>query len=267
MPRLDIELLSRNIATSRERAKELIKGGYITVNGKAASKPALTVCETDEISSSAEEFKYVGRGGLKLERAVSEFELNLKNKICVDIGASTGGFTDCMLQNGAKYVYAVDVGHSQLDEKLRSDERVYNAENTDIRDVDNDFFKYEIDFISIDVSFISVTKVLPKAYEILKEGAEVSALIKPQFEAGKACIGKKGIVKDKKTHMRILSEICGFVRSIGFNPIKLVCSGIKGGSGNIEYLLYLRKEAPVYIEFDYKTIVEQAFSSLDERKL
>ena len=266
MPRLDSELITRNIATSRERAKELIKGGFITVNGKTASKPAMNVEETDDIISSAETFRYVGRGGLKLEKAVKEFNLSLNGKVCVDIGASTGGFTDCMLQNGAEYVYAVDVGHDQLDEKLRNDNRVFNAENSDIRNIDIDFFQHEIDFISIDVSFISVTKVLPKAFEILKNGGEASVLIKPQFEAGKASIGKKGIVKDKKAHLRVLKEIYDFVILLGFNPLGLSGSGIKGGSGNTEYLIYLKKETPVGNSFDFKKIVDSAFAETDERK-
>lgn len=179
--RLDAELVTRKIAGSRERAKGLIKSGAVLVNGKIISKPSADINETDEIISLAEEFKYVGRGGLKLEKAIDEFGIDLKNKICIDIGASTGGFTDCMLQNGAARVYAVDVGHDQLAEKLRNDARVCNAEGTDIRNITVDFTGGQVDFISIDVSFISLKLILPKAFELLKECGEASVLIKPQF--------------------------------------------------------------------------------------
>ena len=263
MPRLDVQLVELKIAASRERAKEMIKSGFVKVNGITVIKPSIDVSSDESIEFCGEKLRYVGRGGLKLENAIEKFNIELNDKICIDIGASTGGFTDCMLENGAKKVFAVDVGHDQLAEKLCNDSRVVNVEGTDIRNLNVDFFGDYVDFISIDVSFISLTKVLPKAFELLKNCGEVSALIKPQFEAGKSGIGKKGIVKDKKVHMRVLNEICDFCRNIGFFPINLICSGIKGGSGNIEYMIHLKKNESNFCGFDYKYIVDEAFAQLN----
>lgn len=257
MNRLDREVFSRGISSSRERASILIKGGNISVNGKVCLKPSQSVGDSDIIELSGNDLKYVGRGGLKLEKALSAFNINLLNKVCIDIGASTGGFTDCMLKNGALKVYAVDVGHGQLAEILRSDSRVVNMEGTDIRDLDISSFDCKVDFMSIDVSFISLEQILRKAGEFLADEGIISALIKPQFEAGRQYIGKNGIVKDKKIHVRILNDIDRFSRSIGLYPHKYICSPIRGGSGNIEYLVKLSK-IPDSNFFDFVELVNKA---------
>ena len=261
MPRLDSELVSRGLARSRERAKEMINSGSITVNGKIAKKPSDEVYAEDVIVSS-ENDKYVGRGALKLEKAASEFFIDFRGKICLDIGASTGGFTDFMLQHGAERVYAVDVGHGQLAESLLKDTRVVNMEGTDIRNVTAEDIGGKADFISVDVSFISLTKILPKVYELLSDGAAAAILIKPQFEAGKSDIGKRGIVKDKKVHFRILTDIDSFIKSIGFIPEMYTFSPIRGGSGNIEYLVKLRKAVGEPVTQDFKELINSSFSKL-----
>lgn len=261
MPRLDSEMVSRGIARSRERAKEMIKSGAVTVNGISAKKPSDEVCPEDVIVSAEEEM-YVGRGALKLEKAAEVFGLVFAGKVCIDIGASTGGFTEYMLNNGAERVYAVDVGHGQLAESLRSDSRVVNMENTDVRTVMPEDTGGCADFVCADVSFISLTLILPKIYELLKDGAEAAVLIKPQFEAGKSDIGKRGIVKDRKVHQRVLAEIDSFARSIGFAPVMYTYSPVKGGSGNIEYLAELRKCSDEPPLCDFKELADSAFASL-----
>lgn len=261
MARLDSELVSRGIARSRERAKEMIKSGAVTVNGRTAKKASDEVAPDDVIVSSEKEL-YVGRGALKLEKAVSEFGLELEGKVCLDIGASTGGFTEYMLLHGARRVYAVDVGHGQLAEPLRRDERVVNMEGTDIREVSGDMIGGYADFISADVSFISLTKILPKMYELLADEGCAAVLIKPQFEAGRSDIGKRGIVKDRRVHERILGEIDSFARLIGFAPVNYTFSPVKGGSGNIEYLAELKKTAEVPPLCDLKATVNDAFAAL-----
>ena len=261
MPRLDSELVSRGIARSRERAKEMIASGNVTVNGQTAKKASADVSENDEIVSSEQEI-YVGRGALKLEKAAEEFDLDFKGKICLDIGASTGGFTDFMLKCGAAKVFAVDVGHGQLAETLCNDSRVVNLEGTDIRNITASDLGGQVDFICTDVSFISLTKILPKIYELLKDGACAAVLIKPQFEAGKKDIGKHGIVKDKKVHIRILGEIDEFASSLGFVCEKYTFSPIKGGSGNIEYLVKLCRRSGEHIVHDFRKLTEISFSSL-----
>ncbi|MBP5430940.1 TlyA family RNA methyltransferase [Ruminococcus sp.] len=261
MPRLDSELVARGLARSRERAKEMISSGSITVNGKIAKKPSDEVFSEDVIISS-ENDKYVGRGALKLEKAAKEFSIDLRGKKCLDIGASTGGFTDFMLQHGAERVYAVDVGHGQLAESLVKDSRVINMEGTDIRNVTAEDIGGKADFISVDVSFISLTKILPKVYELLSDGATAAVLIKPQFEAGRSDIGKRGIVKDKKVHFRILTDIDNFVRSIGFIADKYTFSPVRGGSGNIEYLVKLRKSVGESVIQDFKELINSSFSKL-----
>lgn len=260
MARLDIMLVKLGISTSRERAKELIKNGSIYVNEKIVTKPSAEVSESDEIRSDAEAFRYVGRGGLKLEKAIDAFSLRLDGLKCIDIGASTGGFTDCMLQNGAYKVYAVDVGHDQLAEKLRSDSRVINAENTDVRGLDAEFFGGEADFISTDVSFISVKFILPKIADFLRCGCDAAVLVKPQFEAGKHNIGKNGIVKNRKVHEEVLADITEFAYNLGLSPQAVIGSPIRGGSGNIEYLMHLKKVSSDKIIFDFKEIVNCAFN-------
>ena len=261
MPRLDAELVARGIARSRERAKEMIKSGAVTVNGKTAKKPSAEVCPGDAITSSEQEL-YVGRGALKLEKAYEEFSLDFTGKVCLDIGASTGGFTEFMLLHGAAKVFAVDVGSGQLAETLRADSRVVNMENTDIREVCAGDIGGQADFVCADVSFISLTKILPKIYELLKEGAAAAVLIKPQFEAGKSDIGKRGIVKDRKVHERVLADIDSFARLTGFAPERYTFSPVKGGSGNIEYLVKLKKSAEEISPHDFRKLVGEAFSAL-----
>lgn len=261
MARLDAELVSRGIARSRERAKEMIKAGAVTVNGITAVKASADVSADDIVQSSEQEI-YVGRGALKLEKAFAAFGLDFTGKVCLDIGASTGGFTEFMLNHGAEKVFAVDVGHGQLAETLRRDERVINMENTDIREVTADDFGGTVDFICADVSFISLTKILPKIHELISDNAVAAVLIKPQFEAGKKDVGKRGIVKDRKVHERILSEIDSFARLAGLAPLEYTFSSIKGGSGNIEYLAELKKSAENPPLCDFRKLVEEAFSCL-----
>lgn len=240
--RLDILLTQRNLAPSREKAKALIMSGEVFVNGQREDKPGSTFAEEAEIEvKAAKPFPYVSRGGLKLEKAVKEFELNLEGKCCLDIGASTGGFTDVMLQNGAAHVYAIDVGYGQLAWKLREDPRVTVMEKTNIRYVVPEDIGEKAGFGSVDVSFISLTKVLPPARELLEDGAEMACLIKPQFEAGREQVGKKGVVRDPAVHEQVIRKIVTFAEENGFLPLELTYSPIRGPEGNIEYLLHLRK--------------------------
>ncbi len=259
--RIDIYLSENGYVKSRERAKVLIKAGQVQVNGSVISKPSYEVSDNADIEITGEQLKYVGRGGLKLEKALSCFSINLNDKVCVDIGASTGGFTDCMLQNGASYVYAVDVGHDQLDEKLINDKRVCNMEHTNIRDLTLSDFELSPSFISADVSFVSLTQILPKIKEFLTENGEAAVLIKPQFEAGKAAIGKNGIVKDRKVHEKVLADIVSFCFSLKLEVMELIHSPISGGDGNIEYLAHIRSGTESRV-FDYKKIVSTAFDEL-----
>lgn len=261
MARLDAELVIRGIARSRERAKEMIKAGAVTVNGRTAKKPSDETTAND-IVESAETERYVGRGALKLEKAADVFRLDFNGKRCLDIGASTGGFTEYMLRHGAEKVYSVDVGHGQLAAALTADSRVVNMENTDIRDVLEEDIDGGVDFICADVSFISLTKILPKIAGLLKDGGTAAVLIKPQFEAGKSCIGKKGIVKDRKVHIRVLEEINNAIRLAGLIPVNFTYSPVKGGSGNIEYLAELRKIDAISLKADFKALVDEAFSRL-----
>lgn len=241
--RLDLLLVKRNLATSREKAKAIIMSGNVYVDGEKEDKAGTMFEDTVSIEVRGKALKYVSRGGLKLEKAMECFGIDLTDQICMDIGASTGGFTDCMLQNGAKKVYSVDVGHGQLDWKLRNDERVVCMEKTNIRYVTKEDKRIVdlIDFASIDVSFISLTKVLVPVKELLKDEAEVVALIKPQFEAGREQVGKKGVVRDKKVHLQVIEQVTEFAKSIGFSLLHLDFSPIKGPEGNIEYLLHMKK--------------------------
>ena len=261
MARLDSELVTRGIARSRQRAKEMIASRSVTVNGVTAKKASSEVCPEDVLESSEQEL-YVGRGALKIEKAAGEFGIDFSGKVCMDIGASTGGFTDYMLSRGAARVFAVDVGHGQLAEKLRSDERVENMEGTDIRTVSKEDIGTAIDIISVDVSFISLKLILPKVYELLSDDGEAAVLIKPQFEAGRSDIGKNGIVKDRKVHLRVLREIDEFACSAGFMCEKYTFSPVKGGSGNTEYLVHLRRCGSVRKVHDFKGLVEKAFEIL-----
>ena len=243
--RLDIEMVNRGLVESREKAKALIMSGIVYVNNQKALKGGDKIKDGDQIEIRGQKLPFVSRGGLKLDKAIKSFNINLNNQFCMDIGASTGGFTDCMLQNGAQNVYAVDVGYGQLAWKLRNDERVINMERTNIRYLDYKLIKEEIDFVSIDVAFISLKLVLPVAYNVLKEGGSVVALIKPQFEAGKDDVGKKGVVRDISIHRRVIKEIVDFSIASGFSVCGLDFSPIKGPEGNIEFLLLLTKKYTV----------------------
>lgn len=240
--RLDVLLVNKGLTESRERAKALIMAGQVYIDNQKCDKAGMMVDEEKTVPElRGEKLKYVSRGGLKLEKAMNEFPITLEGKTAMDIGASTGGFTDCMLQNGAKKVFAVDVGYGQFAWKLRSDERIVNMERTNIRYVTKDDIGCELDFASIDVSFISLKLVLPVAYELLSDNGELVALIKPQFEAGREQVGKKGVVKDINIHYSVIKTVLDFARSINFYVAGLSFSPIKGPEGNIEYLAYLKK--------------------------
>ncbi len=239
--RLDIVMVEKSLAPSREKAKALIMAGQVYVNQQKTDKAGTPVSDTDQIEVRGDTLRYVSRGGLKLEKALSVFPLVLQGAVCMDIGASTGGFTDCMLQNGARKVYAVDVGYGQLAWNLRNDSRVVNMERTNIRHVTREQILEPIDFISIDVSFISLTLVLPVALELLCENGMVVCLVKPQFEAGKGKVGKKGVVREPEIHLEVVQKVVDFARHHGFCPKGLSFSPIKGPEGNIEYLLLLKK--------------------------
>ena len=238
--RLDVLMVRRNLAESREKAKALIMSGIVYVNGQKEDKAGTSFEETVQIEVRGNTLKYVSRGGLKLEKAMSRFGVQLAGKVCMDVGASTGGFTDCMLQNGAVKVYAVDVGHGQLAWKLRNDDRVICMEKTNIRYVTPEDIGDRIEFASIDVSFISLTKVLGPVKQLLTDEGQVVCLIKPQFEAGREKVGKKGVVREKSVHLEVIEMVMDYARSIGFGILGLEFSPIKGPEGNIEYLLYLQ---------------------------
>ena len=239
--RLDVMLVSQGLATSREKAKAVIMAGQVYVNGQKEDKAGSMFAPDVKIEVRGHALPYVSRGGLKLEKAMKTFPITLQELVCMDIGASTGGFTDCMLQNGAKKVFAVDVGYGQLDWKLRNDERVVCMEKTNIRYVTPDQIGEPLDFASIDVSFISLTKVLGPLWELLKEDGEVVCLIKPQFEAGREKVGKKGVVRDPKVHEEVIEMVTSFANANGYLVQGLTYSPIKGPEGNIEYLAWLKK--------------------------
>ena len=240
--RLDVILVEQGYAASREKAKAIIMSGNVFVDGQREDK-AGTTFDTDKvkIEVKGQTLKYVSRGGLKLEKAMQRFPITLEGKVCMDIGASTGGFTDCMLQNGAAKVYSVDVGHGQLDWKLRSDERVVCMEKTNFRYMVPADIADVLDFASVDVSFISLTKILLPARNLLKDGGQMVCLIKPQFEAGKDKVGKKGVVRESCVHHEVICKVVDFAYSIGFDVLDLEFSPIKGPEGNIEYLLFIQK--------------------------
>lgn len=240
--RLDVLLVRQGLAESREKAKAVIMAGCVYVNEQKEDKAGSMFDETKvQIEVRGNTLKYVSRGGLKLEKAMSHFDITLENKICMDIGASTGGFTDCMLQNGASKVYSVDVGHGQLAWKLRNDERVVCMEKTNFRYMVRDDIQDDLDFASVDVSFISLTKILEPAYHLLKTNAQMVCLIKPQFEAGKEKVGKKGVVREPEVHIEVIEKVLDFAVSIGFGILNLEFSPIRGPEGNIEYLLHIYK--------------------------
>lgn len=239
--RLDVLLVNRGLAPSREKAKALIMAGIVYVDGQKEDKAGSTFDTEKEIEVRGSTLKYVSRGGLKLERAMDVWPIDLQGATCMDLGASTGGFTDCMLQNGAVKVFAVDSGRGQLDWKLRQDERVICMEKTNARYLNQEQIPDPIDFFSVDVSFISLSKILPPAYELLKDGGQAVCLIKPQFEAGKDKVGKKGVVRDPKVHIEVIESVLLNAQSLGFNILGLDHSPIKGPEGNIEYLVWLGK--------------------------
>lgn len=263
--RLDVLLVKRNLAPSREKAKAVIMSGTVFVDGQREDKAGTTFPDTVRIEVRGTLLPYVSRGGLKLEKAMKQFDVTVNGKVCTDVGSSTGGFTDCMLQNGARKVFAIDVGRGQLDWKLRQDERVVCMEKTNIRYVKPEDIGEPIDFSSIDVSFISLTKVLEPIRNYLTSQGEVVALIKPQFEAGREKVGKKGVVREKSTHHEVIGKVAEYAHSIGFEIKNIDFSPIKGPEGNIEYLIHLKKceeqETPD-ISIDLQSVVDEAFAVL-----
>lgn len=263
--RLDILLVEKGICNSRERAKTNIMAGLVFVDGHRVDKAGEKVNRDAEIIFKGEELKYVSRGGLKLEKAMNEFNISLDNKVCMDIGASTGGFTDCMLQNGATKVFSVDVGYGQFAWKLRVDERVVCMERTNIRYVTPEDIGDKLDFASIDVSFISLRTIMPAVKNLLKDNGEVVALIKPQFEAGRDKVGKKGVVREKSVHKEVVSNIANYLIENEFNIVGMSFSPIKGPEGNREYLVYFSKDKEREADFSLDQIdeiIEQSHSQL-----
>lgn len=240
--RLDTAVFELGLAESRSKAAALIMAGQIYVNGQKETKAGYTVKEKDNIEMKGKQMPFVSRGGYKLEKAMNSFNISLKDCICMDIGASTGGFTDCMLQSGASKVYSIDVGYGQLAWKLRTNERVVNLERTNFRYLTKETVSEDIDFASIDVSFISLKKILPILFNFLKPNGKTAALIKPQFEAGRDKVGKKGVVRDIETHKSVVRDIVSFAFESGFSVLGLDFSPIRGPEGNIEYLVYLSKD-------------------------
>ena len=261
--RLDVLLVEKGLAESREKAKTSIMAGIVYVNGEKEDKAGSTFDETAEIEVRGKTLKYVSRGGLKLEKAMEQFPIKLENRICMDIGASTGGFTDCMLQNGASKVFAIDVGYGQLAWKLREDERVVCMEKTNIRYVTADQLGDVPDFASVDVSFISLSKVLPVMKELLAEEGEGVCLIKPQFEAGREKVGKKGVVRDRKVHEEVIEACTGYAEANGFGVLGLEYSPVKGPEGNIEYLMYIKKGQESE-QYDITDLVTRSHEALDK---
>ena len=271
--RLDVLLVKKGLAPSREKAKAVIMAGSVYVDGQKEDKAGSVFDEESaQIEVRGHALPYVSRGGLKLEKALQVFPITLTDKICMDIGASTGGFTDCMLQNGAAKVYSVDVGYGQLDWKLRQDERVVCMEKTNFRYMTPEDIPDVLDFASVDVSFISLDKILTPAYALLKEQGEMVALIKPQFEAGREKVGKKGVVRDPKVHEEVIAKIVRHADEVSFEVLDLSYSPIRGPEGNIEYLIHLKKnpERVVYPEIlavfekKIKEIVEEAHLDLEK---
>ena len=267
--RLDQRVFELGVADSREKAKALIMEGLVYVNGQKETKPGAAVAEDAAVEFRGEKPRYVSRGGLKLEKAMQKFPITLSGKVCMDVGSSTGGFTDCMLQNGATKVYAIDVGHGQLAWKLRNDERVVCMEKTNIRYVVPEDIDELAAFSSIDVSFISLTKVLLPVKNLLTEDGQVVCLIKPQFEAGREKVGKKGVVRDRAVHEEVIRMVMDYASSIDFYPLALDFSPVKGPEGNIEYLLFLSKnkqdqEIVDASSIDIKAVVTASHDTLDK---
>ncbi|MBQ8955982.1 MAG: TlyA family RNA methyltransferase [Lachnospiraceae bacterium] len=268
--RLDLLLVERGLAPSRERAKSMIMDGNVYVDGIREDKAGSSFADTVKIEYRGDRLKYVSRGGLKLEKAVECFGLRLEGLVCMDIGASTGGFTDCMLQNGAARVYSIDVGYGQLAWSLRNDDRVVCMEKTNFRYLTREDIPDRPDFASVDVSFISLSKILPAAYEILSDEGEVVCLIKPQFEAGRDKVGKKGVVREPEIHREVIDSCMGYAVSNGFTVSGLDYSPIKGPEGNIEYLMYIKKSVngtgtASGSDMNVDGIVEAAHRELDQK--
>ncbi len=261
--RLDVLLVKQGFAPSREKAKAIIMSGTVYVNDQKEDKAGSMF---DEAKASIEvrgnTLKYVSRGGLKLEKAIMQFDIALSGKVCMDIGASTGGFTDCMLQNGAAKVYSIDVGHGQLDWKLRNDARVVCMEKTNFRYIQPEDIDETADFASVDVSFISLDKILDPAYRLLASDAQMVCLIKPQFEAGREKVGKKGVVREPKVHVEVIETVLAFTIAKGFRLLHLDFSPIRGPEGNIEYLMHIDKNRPVAEEFDAVAFVNENYADL-----
>lgn len=262
--RLDVAVFERGYAPSREKAKAIIMAGQVFVNNQKVDKAGTEIKEDDVLEVRGTTLKYVSRGGLKLEKAMQEFPIDLNGKICMDVGASTGGFTDCMLMNGAVKVYSIDVGYGQLAWKLRCDERVVNLEKTNFRYVTYEQVKDKIDFASVDVSFISLKHILPNLNALLHENGQAVCLIKPQFEAGKEKVGKKGVVRDKEVHLEVVRSVVEMAIKNGFSVKGLQFSPIKGPEGNIEYLIYLVKSSEPVVDtsVDPDKLVNQSHEEL-----
>lgn len=262
--RLDVLLVERGFQESRQKAQAVIMAGSVFVSGQRVDKPGTAVPEDAPIEVRGNVLRYVSRGGLKLEKAMQTWPISLDGKICADIGASTGGFTDCMLQNGAKKVYAVDVGYGQLDWKLRNDPRVVCLERTNARYLSHEEVPDELDFASIDVSFISLKLIFPALYGLLRDGGEIACLIKPQFEAGREKVGKKGVVRDPAVHLEVLEHFLEHAKENNFTVLGITYSPIRGPEGNIEYLGYLRKSEEEDAAVDLKAIVDASHETLKE---
>lgn len=264
--RLDILVYEKGFAESREKAKAIIMAGQVYADNQKADKCGASYDENVKLEVRGNTLAYVSRGGLKLEKAIDNFDLDLKDKTTMDIGASTGGFTDCMLQNGAKKVYSIDVGYGQLAWKLRTDDRVVNLERTNMRKVTREQVPDDIDFFSVDVSFISLRLILPVACQLMAENAEAVCLIKPQFEAGREKVGKKGVVRDPAVHIEVVQGIYDFVLQNGFDVLNLDFSPIKGPEGNIEYLIHLRKsdDPKSYTTVTPEELVKRSHEQLDK---
>ena len=261
--RLDQYLCQHGLAQSRERAKALIMAGIVFVNEEKSDKPGNMIDEQAHVEVRGHDIGYVSRGGLKLERAMQVFPVSPSEKVCMDIGASTGGFTDCMLQNGAKKVYAVDVGYGQLAWKLRCDERVKNMERTNIRHVTPEMLEEPVEFFSVDVSFISLKHIFPVADALTTADAQCVCLVKPQFEAGKEKVGKKGVVREAQTHREVLHQAISYALENGFSVLGLDHSPIKGPEGNIEFLMYVKKQGDAQpSQEEIALVVEQAHQNL-----
>ena len=256
--------MERGLQETRQKAQATIMSGLVYVDGRKVDKAGTAVPDDARLEVRGSALRYVSRGGLKLEKAISAFRLSLDGALCADIGASTGGFTDCMLQNGAAKVYAVDVGYGQLDWKLRNDARVVCMERTNARYLDREQIPDELDFASVDVSFISLRLILPAVHGLLKAGGHVACLIKPQFEAGREKVGKKGVVRDPAVHLEVLEQFLQNAKESGFTVLDITYSPIRGPEGNIEYLGYLESGEWVEKEFDLKALVAASHTDLGE---